>query len=266
MSQRAADALALRSQRLFSLFAWYLRVRLRRAFHAVRLSGTLPSLPPGKPVVVFSNHPSWWDPAIYIVLADVVFRGRPGFGPMETAALARYRFFRRLGIFGIEKNGGAGARRFLQVSQQVLRGASGPAGAAMLWVTAEGDFTDVRARPVVLRAGIAHLASLMPDALLLPLALDYVFWNESRPELLVRFGDPIAADAALRPAQWRERLEAALTVEMDHLAKDAMRRDPAPFNTLLHGHVGSAFVYDLYRRVRSLLTGQRFSPAHGEEA
>jgi len=266
MSRRTTDPMALRSPLLFALFGWYLRRRVRRAFHAVRLSGPLPVLPRDRPVIVFSNHPSWWDPAIYIVLAGRLFPDRPGFGPMEATALARYRFFRRLGIFGIDKGSAAGARRFLQVCQQVLGGAGGAGGAAMLWVTAEGDFTDVRVRPVRLRPGIAHLASLVPNALLLPLAFDYVFWNESRPELLARFGAPIEADRSVRPAQWRERLEGALTVEMDALAAEAIGRSPRRFTTLLRGRAGAAPTYDLYRRARSLLAGQRFTAAHEEEA
>ncbi len=65
----------------------------------------------------------------------------------------------------------------------------------MLWITAEGAFTDHRARPVALRPGLAHLARQVPGAVILPLALDYTFWNESRPEALLRFGDAAAERA-----------------------------------------------------------------------
>ena len=261
-----ADPAALRSEGLFRLFAWYLRWRFRRSFHAVRLSGTLPDLPPDRPVILFGNHPSWWDPALYIVLADKVFRGRPSFGPMDAPSLARYGFFRRMGAFGIDKHGGAGARRFLEVARHVLGNSRGPGGRAMLWITAEGEFTDPRRRPVTLRPGLAHLARSMPDALLLPLAIEYVFWNESRPELLLRFGAPIPTDQSLRAADWNIRLQSALGDEMDALSRDSMSRDKAVFRDLLRGGSGSSLAYDLYRRVRAMLSGNRFSPAHEEEA
>ncbi len=263
---RRAGPVALRAELLCRRFSCYLGLRLARAFHAVRQSGTLAELPRDRPVIVYGNHPSWWDPALYMVLADGLFRGRPGFGPMDQESLARYGFFRRLGVFGIDKRSVAGARRFLEVARDVLEGCRGPGGRAMIWVTAEGDFTDPRQRPLALRAGIAHLARVVPDALLLPLAAEYVFWNESRPELLFRFGPPLEADPSLRPAEWMQRLQDALAREMDTLAADSMSREAARFRSILRGSAGSDVVYDLYRSGRALLSGRRFSAAHEEEA
>ena len=263
---RHADPVALRSELLFRLFTFYLRFRLARAFHAVRQSGTLTALPRDRPVIIYGNHPSWWDPALYMVLAGGLFHGRPGFGPMDQDSLVRYGFFKRLGVFGIDRNSVAGARRFLEVARNVLEGCRGPGGRAMIWVTAEGDFADPRKRPLALRSGIAHLARTVPEALLLPLAVEYVFWNESRPELLLRFGPPLEADPALRPADWTQRLQDALAREMDTLAADSMSREAARFRSILRGSAGSGLVYDLYRRGRALLSGRRFSTAHGEEA
>ena len=230
------------------------------------MSGAPDRLPRDRPLIIFSNHPSWWDPALYLVLADGLFRGRPGFGPMDAPSLERYGFFRKLGIFGLEKDSAAGARRFLQVARHVLTDCAGPRGRAMLWVTAEGHFTDPRQRPVLLRAGIAHLARVVPDALLVPLATEYVFWNESRPELLLRFGTPIPADAGLRPAQWNLILQDALAGELDALAADSMTRDKRLFRPVLRGVAGSSMIYDLYRRARAALSGKVFSAAHEEEA
>jgi len=249
------------------LFALYLRWTAGRRFRAIRISGfDTASLPRDRPLIVYGNHPSWWDPALYILLADLRFRGRPGFGPMEQEALGRYGFFRRLGIFGIDKHSAAGARRFLSVARQVLGHPGGPGGRFMLWVTAEGDFTDPRVRPVRLRPGIAHLAALLPEALLVPLAVEYVFWNESRPELLLRLGTPLSGDRSLRAADWTLRLEDALTETMDTLAADAQLRDPARFTRLLLGHAGVGGPYDAWRRLRARLAGRRFVASHGEEA
>ena len=263
---RHPGPVALRSELLFRLFSFYLGFRFARSFHAIRQSGSLAQLPRDRPVIIYGNHPSWWDPALYMVLADGLFRGRPGFGPMDQHSLARYGFFKRLGVFGIDRQSIAGARRFLEVARDVLQHCRGPGGRAMIWVTAEGDFTDPRQRPLALRSGIAHLARAVPDALLLPLATEYVFWNESRPELLLRFGPPIEADASLRPAEWTRRLQDALSLEMDTLAADSMSREAARFRPILRGSAGSDLIYDLYRRGRATLSGRGFSAAHEEEA
>jgi 1-acyl-sn-glycerol-3-phosphate acyltransferase len=254
------DPLAARSPLTIALFHRYLLWYLPRHFHAVRLARQdWPALPASRPLVVFTNHPSWWDPAIFILVHCTLMRGRVAHGPMEAEALGRYGVLRRMGMFGIEADTRAGAATFLRLGGRVL---AEPSGA--LWITAQGRFADPRQRPVTLRPGLAHLARLAPQALLLPLAVEYPFWNESRPEALLRFGPPIEA-AALggRSAQaGTQILEAALATTMDSLARDAMARDPAPFRTLLEGSTGVGGVYDLGRRVRAAVTGRSFDPAH----
>ncbi len=256
----SGDPVALRSQLLVSGFTRYLRWYAARNFHAVRVARSgLPDVPAGRPLIVYSNHPSWWDPAIYFLLAKQYMPGHRCFGPIDAAALMQYRVFRRLGIFGIEP-GSRGAARFLQVGRRVL---AEPRHA--LWITAEGAFTDARERPVRLRPGLAHLVRDAPTAMLLPLALEYPFWNERKPEALARFGPPVATLAGRDTAALTAELAAALETSMDALASDARRRDPALFITLQRGTVGVGGPYDLARRFGALLTGRRFDPSHQGE-
>jgi len=257
---RRDDPIAARSAFLVALFCRYVRRDMRRKFHALRLAHADPlALPPDRPAIVYSNHPSWWDPAVFFVLHQRCFPARAGYGPMDADALERYAVFRRLGVFGVEP-GARGAARFLEVATRVLEH---PAN--VLWITAEGAFTDVRKRPVRLRPGIAHLARRLPGVMLVPLALEYTFWNESKPEALVRFGRPMAADAGLSVTDWTHRLEAALTEAMDALAAATMMRDPALFEGLTRSTVGVGGPYDLWRRLRAATTGRRFDPSHEGE-
>ena len=160
----------------------------------------VPHPEPGRPLIVYCNHPSWWDPAIMFVLGDTLLPAWEGFGPMEAEALKQYGVMRKLGVFGLEP-GAKGAVRFLQVADHVL---SGPRRA--LWITAEGRFTDARVRPVRIRPGIAHLARRATRVTILPLAFDFTFWNESKPEALARFGP---ADVGGRIGQRRRVAGAA---------------------------------------------------------
>ena len=257
------DPTERRSARAFWAFGWYLRWYFHRRFSAVRVSRAgLPSVPTDRPLIIYGNHPSWWDPALYILLCAKLFPGRPGYGPMDSAALGKYGVLERMGIFGIDLGSPRGAARFLATSLRVL---SRPA--SILWITAEGHFTDPRQRPVRLRAGIAHLARRVPDAVILPLAVEYSFWNESKPEALVRFGTPIEAGQGRTVAEWTEHLEAELTQVLDALGAESMRRDPALFQPLVHGSAGVGGIYDLYRRSRALAAGRRFDPTHeGQES
>ncbi len=228
----------LRSNRLVIVFRWYLTAFAWLRFSALRLSRDgIPAPHTGRPLVIFSNHPSWWDPAIYLLIGARCFPGRAAFGPMAADELRRWGFFRRLGVFGVEP-GWRGAASFLRISRQVLADPR-----AALWITAEGAFTDPRLRPLRLQPGIAHLARDLPGTVFIPLALDYVFWNESRPEALLRFGAPVTADGAGDVAHWTRVLTAALTATMDALAADSASRDPARFVTLLPGATQTGLLF-----------------------
>ena len=256
----APEVVRLRSPAMCRFFERVMRRQMRRAFRAVRLAEpgvpcAIRSLPPDRPLIVYCNHPSWWDPAFAMVMIPRQFAGRACFGPIEAAMLDRYRFMRRLGLFGVEPGTRAGAAAFLRTSRAVLSQPS-----CMLWVTAQGTFSDPRARPVALRPGVAHLMAGLPGAVALPVALEYPFWGESRPEALARFGEPL--DGSGTPAAWHAWLEGALAETMDALAADAMARDPSPFRDLLRGQAGVGGVYDVWRRARALAGGERFSPEH----
>lgn len=249
---------------LLSMFGRYCEGYLARHFHAVRLSKSQRPDPVAirdKPLIVYFNHPSWWDPLVCMQLAVRLFPERRHFGPIDATALRKYRFFGKLGFFGVEPGTARGARRFLAISQEIL---SRPGSA--LWIAAEGRFTDPRDRPLRLRSGIAHLASRVRNAVLLPLSLEYPFWEEKNPEALARFGEEIpTGDADLAAADWTPILEDCLENTLDALSSEARCRDLARFEILLGGSAGVGGVYDTWRKLRSRFAGERFRPAHGEE-
>ncbi|MEN0076312.1 MAG: lysophospholipid acyltransferase family protein [Paracraurococcus sp.] len=237
----------------------------RRHLRAVRLArwGAPPPEAPDRPLVVYANHPSWWDGVAFMLYATALFPGRRMFIPMEAAALARYRFMRRLGVFGVERDSPRGAVAFLRAAGAVLA-----EPAHMLWMNAPGRFMDVRERPVPVAPGLVRLAELAPRARFLPLALEYPFWSERAPEMLAGFGAPLEGAAlAGQPREARaESLARALEATMDRLAGDAMARDPARFQPLLRGRAGMGGLYQHWRHAGALLRGRRFDPRHDPSA
>ena len=250
-----------RSERVFRLFARYAARYLRRHVHALRLApwGRPPENGEGRPLVIYSNHPSWWDALVYILLADRLFPRRRGYAPMDAAMLERYRIFHRLGAFAIEPDTPAGAKAFLGAARQIL---ADPA--SLMFVSAPGRFVDVRLRPQGVKAGIARLPEIAPHALLLPLAIEPVFWDERKPELLVAFGAPQTGEAlaGLPRTERRLALETALHATMDRLRDAALTRDPAAFDSLVAAGSGVGGLYDLWGRVGATLRGRRFDPSH----
>lgn len=257
MTRAETHPLARRSPALLWLFQMYLRWFIWRKFDAVRLSRTgMPQAHAGSPLVIYCNHPSWWDPALLLLALPKLFPARRGFAPMETAELERYGLFKRMGMFGISSGSLRDAAKFLAIAQE---GLSQPD--TCLCLTAEGKFTDPRTRPIRLRPGLAHLARRHPDAVFLPLALEYSFWNESKPEALLRFGVPVRAkDNTV--AAWQGALENGLAETMDTLAIESAMRDSTHFVELFRGTAGIGGIYDLWRRARAAISGERFNPRH----
>jgi 1-acyl-sn-glycerol-3-phosphate acyltransferase len=254
------EALKRRSPRLFRLFRWYARRYASRHFHAVRLSidGRVPELS-GRPVVVVLNHPSWWDLLVALIVTGFMPEDRVHYAPIEAVGLSQYPFLSRVGFFGVETGTAIGAARFLRTSLAIL---SRPE--SVLWVTAQGEFVDPRVRPARLRPGVGHLAHRISGALIVPMALEYPFWNDRCPEALVRFGRPITMDdGRTRSARdWTAEFERSLEDQLEALADEAMGRDPGAFTTLISGTAGVGGIYDAGRRIRAWLGGRTFDPQH----
>lgn len=262
-------------------FIAYTRRYAARHFHAVRLrksavspdgdgelgSGDLPHSARRltSPLVIYLNHPSWWDPLIAMLLADGCFPGRPSFAPMDSAQLQRYGIFRKLGVFGVERGTARGARDFLRASEAVLTQDD-----AILWLTPQARFADVRERPLRFATGLAGLARRFPRALFLPLALEYAPWGERLPEVFGSFGQPISGEHLREgcgsSAEMTQRLGESLGETLDQLAGDVISRDSARFRTVLTGARGISVFYDAWRRLRTLVGGETFHAEHNSGA
>ena len=240
-------------------FARYTRFYLARNLHTLRLSRAVPPPCPEGFMVIYANHPAWWDPLTLTVLATGQYPEREHFAVIEAEALSRYRIFERLGFFGVQASG-AGARRFLTIAQALARRPR-----AILWLTPQGRFADPRERPLRLAPGLGHLAARLERGVLVPLALEYPFWEERYPEALLRFGEAVdIATLPSRPARdWSQLLAQRLEAAQDALAQEALARDPKAFLPLLRGNAGVGGVYGLAQRLKARLRGQSYRPEHG---
>jgi 1-acyl-sn-glycerol-3-phosphate acyltransferase len=238
-------------------FSWYVSRYLRRHFNAVRVAkDTAPSLRCDEAVICFVNHPGWWDPLMAFLLNELYMSNRIAYTPIDQAALEHYPVFRKLGFYGIDLGSLKGARRFLSVTRLLLKRPT-----AAIWMTPGGKFCDVRSR-TLFQPGLGHLAANLRRVALVPLALEYTFWEERTPEALAEFGEPIRASAGKSKNAWQKELEASLAATQQSLAEKAMARQPEQFDTPLDGSAGVGGWYDLARRTKSFLTGKAFDPRH----
>ena len=237
-------------------FTRIVRSYFRRHFRAVLIQNAEQLRDAAGPLIVYANHVSWWDPMVSILLAKTLLPGRRHYAPMDASPLARYPILRKVGIFPVELATVRGAVQFLRTSEAVLN------SGGVLWVTPQGRFADVRERPLAFKAGLAALVARVPKAAVLPLAVEYTFWNERLPEALLHFAQPVSVDAHGTTETKTRVLEAALEAAMDALRAAAMTRDPLAFDVLLEGSRGTGGFYALGRRLRALAGGKGFQEDH----
>ena len=259
----ASTPLPAISRPLFNWFNWYSRRYLRRHFHSLRVAKSgWPAAAPHLPLVIYANHAAWWDALVGLVMKTEFFPGRTAFAPIDSKALEKYKMFGRLGFFGVEPGTRRGAVQFLRTARNILRQPD-----SLLVITPQGRFADVRERPVRFEAGLGHLAAGAGRAVFLPLATEFVFWEERLPEILVRFGEPVEAGAesaaALDAKHWTAWFAQAMEATQDALAAEAKRRNPDEFQIVLRGGAGQGGIYDWWRAMKAGLRGEIFQKEHG---
>lgn len=259
-SARDAKGFEMPSPMLLGMFQQYIRWYLWRHFHAVRTLHLERLSPDPRPTIVVMSHASWWDPLIGMHLWRLQLPEYRHYGPMDAAALGHYGFFRKLGVFPVEQGTLRGAAGFLRTSMRILSQPN-----SMLWMTPQGEFTDVRERPVSFKPGLGALVHRMGPCRLLPLAMEYAFWNERLPEILLNFGEPLfVEDGGAQSAEaWTAVLEQRMETTLDELASASKQRNAALFQTVTRGGKGVGGMYEAWQRVHARMRGETYKPEHG---
>ena len=260
MKPRQHELATYVSPRVLALFMAYLHWYMPQHFHALRISHVERFPASTQPLIVCINHPSWWDPLTILMVSRFLSPARFAYAPMEADALQHYGFFQRIGAFPVDNHSSRAGAQFLRQAKSVL---SRPE--AILWMTPEGHFTDVRTRPAAWKTGTAALTRHLPACTVVPLAIEYTYWDERLPEILCSVGTPLyftQDDVAGSDARNAE-LESAMTSTQEELAQRAMQRDATLFTSVLAGRAGVSAIYDLWQRAQSALRGKPYIAEHG---
>lgn len=248
-------------------FRRIVRGYFRRHFHAVRVSHperfSRWSTAAAGPLLVYANHSSWWDPMVCFLLAEKLMPTRRHYAPMDAEALERYRILQRIGIFAVQTDSARGAVQFVRRGTAILN------GGGVLWVTPQGRFADVRERPLGFKPGLSALAVRAARAqgrcTLVPLAIEYPFWDERLPETLLHFGEAVEVAPGESAEALEARLVRALEAAMEELSQYAVAKDPGGFEVLRRGSLGVGGFYGLGKRAWALVTRQPYRPEHRVE-
>ncbi|MBE0644285.1 MAG: lysophospholipid acyltransferase family protein [Bacteroidetes bacterium] len=211
----------------------YFTRRLRHRFAAVHLKGAenVPVDGGGVPVVLYANHPGWWDAVLPLVLSRKHFR-HDAYAMMEEEQVARYGFFRKVGCFSVVRENPRAAMRSLQYAADLLRGSS-----RALWVFPQGVLTSAEKRPLRFYTGTARLLRDIGEVIAIPVAFRYEFVEDELPEAFIACGSPwhIRDGERVDIRLTTGIMEQLLNHEMLVQREDVMERDLSSYTTILTG-------------------------------
>ncbi len=260
MNQREPVKLPVSKKWLVDGFCWYTKRLVGKQFISFGVQDELLKAYPidnGTPIIAFANHASWWDPIAGMLLQQAYFSNRTFYAPIDAGALEDYRIMAKLGFYGVRMQSFDGASHFLSVTKSILE-----SGKVTIWITPEGQFSDVRDHSLQLMPGLSHLASRIPGVMFVPVAFEYGFWNESRPQIFARFGTPISSTQSISKVEWSVLLSDRLRQTQNELAQSVIARDPAVFEYVIASRPVRLGWYDYGRSWAAWLKGKPFDPRH----
>lgn len=219
---------------------------LRSRFNSVRLLGaeTMEGLDHTLPIIIYGNHSCWWDGFVEYYVSYGLY-GLDQYIMMEEKQMARYRFFRWLGAFSVNRDAPREAALSVRYAMSLF-----DRPGRILCIFPQGVMRPNDSRPLAFYAGLGRIAAGVGKAQLVPMALRYEFLSEQRPDILVRLGPVrIVENVGDHEALTRE-CEDLLTRLLDGLRDAVAREDLGEFRTVLRGKASTNVKYDRARFAR----------------
>lgn len=260
MSQSEPVKLPVSKKWLVDGFCWYTKKMVAKQFISFGVQDDLLKADPideTTPIIAFANHASWWDPIVGMLLQQTYFSDRTFYAPIDADALENYRIMSKLGFYGVRMQSFDGASNFLSITKSILETRK-----VTIWITPEGQFSDVRDHSLPLMPGLSHLASRISGVMFVPVAFEYGFWDESRPQIFTRFGTPISSTQSISKSQWNDLLTQRLRQTQYELSQSVMSRDLAAFKYVVASRPIRLGWYDYGRSWAAWLKGKSFDPRH----
>jgi 1-acyl-sn-glycerol-3-phosphate acyltransferase len=203
-------------------FAGHARGRIHKTFGNVLIRGleAARSAAESAPVLVVSNHTSWWDPLVVLHLSQHLLK-TDGYALMDAKNLRRLPFFALVGGFGVDLDQPADGAAGIMFAARLLREPG-----RLVWLFPQGRERPVTERPLGFKPGAAEIARVAKKAVTIPAALRYEVAGEEKPRIYVSFGEAIGAERDVE--RGREKQEIAVAKELDRI-EQAARGDADEF-------------------------------------
>ena len=192
------------------IFHIYVMRLMKRHFHAFHLLGNLPQPDPELPMLLIPNHSTWWD-GFFVYLLNEEVSKRENYLMMLDRQLTKYKFFSRIGAFGITPGEKKSVRESLKYTIELLQIKN-----VMITIFPQGILLPWGKRPLNFKKGIEAIIRLYKKPInILPLAIRTEYGGEQRAEVFFQLGENFIVDAqTFQGIKWLEEVELNLLDDM----------------------------------------------------
>ena len=210
------------------------------------------------PTILFAPHCNWWDGIVLYNTTHRIFHKEIR---LMVEELNRFPLLRRGGAYSVNKKSPQSAMKALKYSVDVVGDLR-----IMLCIFPQGIIRPPHFRPIEFQTGLAYIAE---NALkkygkvnLIPMAVDYAFFRDNRPEVIVEFGKRIELRQGnefdnMSRKELTHYLEKALTETCDSQFKEISQGDITKYKILFKQHL------KWYRRIEQRLKSIDLPPVSG---
>lgn len=230
---------------------------LQNRFYAFRYKGEENYFDGDKnvPTILFAPHCNWWDGIVLYNITHRIFRKEIR---LMVEELNRFPLLRRGGAYSVNKKSPQSAMKALQYSVDLLGDLRN-----ILCIFPQGIIRPPRFRPIEFQTGLAYIAQNAVKKYgrvnLVPCAIDYCFFRDNRPEVIVDFGKRIelSKEFPIDRKNLTHMLEHALTETCDAQAYDISHGEVSKYSILFKQHL------KWYRRIEQRLKNVDLPPVSG---
>ena len=219
---------------------------LQNRFYAFRYNGAenYENRDKSAPTIIFAPHCNWWDG---IVLYNTTHRIYHKEIRLMVEELNRFPLLRRGGAFSVNKKSAQTAMKALNYSVDVIGNLKN-----ILCIFPQGIIRPPHFRPYVFQTGLTYIAQKAVKKYgkvnLIPVSIEYCFFRDNRPEVVVDFGERIElTDPNIDRKDFTHFLEAKLTETSDKQFANISHGKVDDYNILFKQHL------KWYRRIEQRL-------------
>lgn len=168
------------------------------------------------PTILFAPHSNWWDGIVAYTVCNRICKKEIR---IMIEELNRFPIIRRGGGYSVNKKSPQSAMESLKYSVRVLKDPK-----SVLYIFPQGVINPPNHRPLEFQSGLAYITQKAVKEYgkvnLLPVAVNYFFLRDNRPEVLVEIGENILFSEEKGD---RKELSTSLATKLEQLCDKQMK-------------------------------------------